>query len=229
MKRKLVPFVVLLLALYGLLSLVTRVALSPSSEYRNLSPFVWLFDSPVYAGYIPTPVKSVQQVSVSVAAAAITGSATITAVVTGNSLIVYQGIFTDDSGNAFGCQDWMIGAFSSTTTITATKGSTCSTFNNNYKAVVIEFLGNFVKSSGNGVIAIADGSTSNTAPITSVNTAKMAVAYTGQKNNTAALTTAREDFVTVSWTNATTITAARGATSSNLNNLNAGYNYVEFK
>lgn len=208
-------------------ALQTRLA--SNVLYRNLSPFVWFLDGQdVSATYVPTPIKSIQQVSIAVSGT--TNTATISSIVTGSSLLVYQGHTSTDAGGALNFDDFGYGTITNATTITAAKQGSGASGAIIWRGVVVEYLQNFTRSQGCSTIAIADGSTSNTATIASVTTSKTVVAFTGASNanatNTALLT---EILPVASLTNATTITAARNSTAAAGTSLLAGYCYLEFR
>ena len=81
-----------------------------------------------------------------------------------------------------------------------------------------------IKSVQQGTIAINDPALSNTAVITSVNTAKAFVLNLGMET---ASTGIAQIMTRVSLTDATTVTATRGATAAG-NNVTVGFVVVEF-
>lgn len=85
-----------------------------------------------------------------------------------------------------------------------------------------QFLPGAIKSIQRGTITIAGSSTSNTATITSVNTAKSIISLLG----TASTETSTANVLAhVALTNATTVTATRGGSTGS---LVVGYQVVEY-
>lgn len=173
-------------------------------------------------------IKSIQYVSILIASGAGSATATITAVVTANSLLMCLGITTDGGNAAVGT--WTVNAvLTNTTTITATKGGGFTGSNTTWVGVVIEFNSSFVKSSGTGSISILDAGTSATATITAVVTSKCILASTGMTNASVGLAYSPSVYnYSLTLTNTTTITAAVNANSGGNTRTEAvGYSYVE--
>lgn len=181
--------------------------------------------------YIPTPIKSIQQVVISLTAGS--GTATLsTAVVPGASLLIFQGLVSNDNTAQLGFDDFATAVLTNSTTVTATRQGG-GTWALTWYGVVIEYLQTFVKSVGGGTIAIADGASSNTATITAVDPAKTLVVCTGWQNANSNPSSAESKWVevvgAVSLTNATTITGNRGGTALSGTSCQVGYRYIEFK
>lgn len=199
--------------------------------------------TPLEATFIPSPVKSIQQVSIAFAGAN-TAAAVITAIVPGNSILMYQGHVSADNVSALvPCDAFMLGTITDATHITAISGgtgATCApTAAAKYNAVVVEYIPQFIKSQGCGTIAPADGASTGTATITAVVVAKTIVALTGfgQLAAGAPMTMGglggQNVATQLGWlltlTNTTTITAT-GTTLSTPSGLRRiGYCYLEFK
>ena len=127
-------------------------------------------------------------------------TATITAVNTANAVIVFGGFSVNNAtaNTSFSVYVTLTNA----TTVTAT---TVGTGNDRVVAfTVIEFMPGVIRSVQGGTITLA-GVASNTATITSVNTAKSYVAYLGMSTNVAE----DQTLPRVVLTNATTVTATR--------------------
>lgn len=179
--------------------------------------------------YIPTPIKSIQQVAI--ACGGLSAVATISPVIVGASLLIYQGHQSQDAGGALNFDDFAYGLLTNPTTVTVAKqGNGALGGQVVWNGMVVEFLQNFVKSQGSGTIAIPDGSASATVTIPSVNTGKTILVFTGQSNANN-VNTGRMNALcaTVALTNGTTITAARLAAAVTLTGLLVGYHYLEFK
>ena len=92
------------------------------------------------------------------------------------------------------------------TTVTATRfTSDANTFAVGY--AVVEFLPGIIRSVQSGTIEL-NGSTSNTFPITAVNTAKAFVIHLGTRYNTVAAANVNQRDSILTLTNATTVTAS---------------------
>lgn len=164
-------------------------------------------------------INNIQQVSITIASGATTGTATVNAAV-GTFILLWQGnstTATTSFAQSFGRVSI------SGTTVTATR-NTSSTNTVTVNAVLIDADSSLVASVQMGTIAITAG-TSNTATITSVNTSNSAVALLGF---TAANTTF--DFElnnpVLVLTNSTTVTASVARLTTN---CTAGYIVVEFQ
>lgn len=174
------------------------------------------------ATYIPTPIKSLTPISITISAASTSNTQTVS-VTAANSLLIATGISDNnvlppDSG-------WAKGTITSGVTITATRIASVGAVT--YTATLVEFIPQFVKSQGCNAIDLADTVASNTATITSVNTAKTLLAHTGVTSTVGSgvsLTVNNAQLTTLTQTNATTITVTRGVTSGE---VNTGYCYLE--
>ena len=82
-----------------------------------------------------------------------------------------------------------------------------------------------INATGRGTISIADGSSSATATITTVVTARTMVRHMGAVSND---TTVSQTMTRIELTNATTITAAVQGAGSGGRVLTVGYEYTEF-
>lgn len=133
--------------------------------FRNLSPFVWLFDQPAYASYVPLAIKSINRNA---------GTQTITAVVTANTIVRYLGCLgvsgDTDARNILGTV-----VLTDTTHVTVGGAGAASC---GWEAV--EYTPGVLKSMQRGTITIASGgAVSNTAAITAVTTAKAECVWGG--------------------------------------------------
>lgn len=162
---------------------------------------------PVQASYIPTPFKSIQPISITVAGAA-SNTQTVTSVTPANSILLDAGRTSSDASGFVngGGLAWL--TLTNATTVTATRG-----VNNAdtavIKGVLLEFLPGMLKSSTQcGTIAYAGGS--STATITSVDTTKAILVSTGFGNNYNTPSSAGDSnvFPVLTLTNATTVTSS---------------------
>ena len=85
-----------------------------------------------------------------------------------------------------------------------------------------QFLPGAIKSIQRGTIVIAAASASNTATITSVNTAKALITMLGAESTD---TSVANTMTRLALTNATTVTASRGGTTGS---VTVGYQVVEY-
>src|SRR5581483_6763763 len=133
----------------------------------------------VLATYFPTPVKSVQQVSITIGTSSATGTATVTSVTPAASLLVFQGTTTADTNPYYGINT-AYGTITNATTVTATRGFAFTLATTVYNAVLVEFLPQFVKSQKCGTRGLGARATAATGPTASaVVPTKTVVANTG--------------------------------------------------
>lgn len=150
----------------------------------------------------------VQQVSITIASGATTGTATITAVGAG-AFIVWDGQTTTDSSTAVSALARI--EITNTTTITATR-NTSSTDTITINAVVIDGdATNLIKSVQSGTTTILTAATTGTSTISAVTNTNTAIFFLGTSTASAAGSLLRVDC-NVSLAG-TTVTATRGASS----------------
>ncbi|NDF11896.1 MAG: hypothetical protein EB060_03650 [Proteobacteria bacterium] len=173
-----------------------------------------------------SPIVSVQEVAITIGSGATSNTASITSVNTSNAHVIFNGFLTDITtlGGANKIQPRV--ELTSSTVVTAYRNTAGGSVT--VRATVIEWDSAWIQSIQTGTITIAAGSSSNTGTVSSVTTGNSAVIYLGQT----ATDTATDDcyparFATrLTLTNATTITASRGTTTSA---VTVGYALVEFK
>lgn len=148
-------------------------------------------------------INGVQQVSITIANGATSGTATITAAV-GTAFIIFQGSTFTQAGVS-STKSRVRVELTNSTTVTAyrnaTDTSTCTV-----NAVVVDATSSLVTSVQTGTISLSAGVASNTATISSVNTSNTAIVNLG---STASPTTLglNSSSAVLSLTNATTVTA----------------------
>lgn len=164
-------------------------------------------------------IKSIQYGTISMSGSS--GTAAITAVDTANSFVLLNGRSSNWSGGS-GAQyfDTQV-ELTNSTTVTAyriTSGgiTVVAAF------VVVELMPGVARSIQSGLITIGTGTT-NTATVTSVNTAKAWMIWTGNRANA---TSDDSGLSYLTLTNSTTITATRGGTTGG-GFSNGGYCLVE--
>ncbi len=167
--------------------------------------------------------SSTQQGTATIAANATSGTATITSVTTGQTFL-FQGGWTFPSA---------LSNLTALPLIVLTNGTTVTATNNfaggagsitSFNFTAVEFKSADIKSINRGNIVIASGSTSNTATITAVNTGKTASNFLGCYSSTSV--SFATNYGTITLTNSTTATAARGASTTDT--LTVSYEAIEF-
>lgn len=167
-------------------------------------------------------IVSAQQVTITIGSLASSATATISAVDTSKSFLVFGGYTTTSSvRNVSACQPRI--ELTNGTTVTAYRDSTISTTSTTVKCTVLEFNSRFIKSVQRGTISIA-GTNSATATISAVDPANSVSIYLGSTcTNT---TTSNSFFISYNvLTDATTVTATTAAVS----NSTVGFCVVEFQ
>jgi hypothetical protein len=179
--------------------------------------------------YIPTPIKSFQQVAI--VCSGTSQAAAITMVDVSASLLSYQGHSSQDNSASINQDEFCYGLITGPTVVTVSRaGNGALGGAITWCGLVEEYLKTFIKSQGSGTIAIPDGSTSAIVTIPAVNPLKTRVAFTGLSNANA-VNTGRMNalMAAVFLTDAVTITAARAAAAVTATSLVVGYSYLEFK
>ena len=219
------------------------MSMAPSEwRWRNPSPFVWLLGGvPLQATYTPTPIKSVQTVTVTFNGSQASNQAALNPALTSlaNSVLTWEGTFAHTSGGFYSSAGFLIGTLSSVNAVTANTGSGNPLNGSYYRGVVIEFLSNFVKSRACNTISIPNGSDSatNAAPFSpAVTVAKTWLTMTGgMTTSTIQLNGAADGEgqaqMDITLTNTTTATAfwQWNASTSRPQARQIGYCYVEFR
>jgi hypothetical protein len=167
------------------------------------------------SGYI----KSVQQVSITIAAGSSSNTASINAVSTATTFIIYQGTTTTLVGPTNTDHTWVRLTLTNSTTITATRQGTQDDVT--VKCTVIEATPSLVQNVQYGTVSGTQVFT-NTATIASVDTSRSAVFYLGQSGGGS---NGMADNIAVTLTNSTTVTADIG----NQNTWTASFVVVQFQ
>ena len=163
-------------------------------------------------------IRSVQYGSITVANTETTQTATITAVDVTRASLVFLGC----SNNAGGAPNGQVHlALTNSTTVTATRGA--SSVSTTVAFCVIEYQPQVIRRVQRGTIAITAGNTTNTAAITSVNTAKSVLSWLGQSLATGDLT---DGSARLTLTSATVVTATREV---NTNEMTVAYQVLEWR
>jgi len=166
-------------------------------------------------------IRSIQSGSANMQGAT-TSNFTIAAVDMTNCIVLSRGLTygTDSDDIGYMVAYWSL-TNSTTATVTRNSGGSGS---GTWSATVIEFAPGIIKSRQSGVISMGGGQASLTATITSVDTAKSMVVFTGfiASAGTAAMASI---WPSLTLTNATTVTLARNTSSSG---TGASYQVVEF-
>lgn len=147
-------------------------------------------------------IKSIQKGSITIGAAASSNTATISAVTTANTVLIYDGAQCGQTNQTSGLDAAVRISLTNSTTVTATRGGTSSSVTVNF--TVVEFASG-VNSVQAGTIAIVGAATSNTATISAVG-ANAFVMWLGSSTATANVDTGDLQG-SVTLTNTTTVTA----------------------
>jgi hypothetical protein len=169
-------------------------------------------------------ITSIQTVSITIGNGSTSNTATISSVNTSNTVVVWGGFKTDDSG-FFAQAVWPRIELTDATTVTASRNIS-STSTVTVYATIVEFDSSMISSVQAGTVTLSSAQTSNTATISAVTTSRSVVFYLGAINAINGLTPAAILF-TVALTNSTTVTVARNTTGSSA--MTAGFIVVEFQ
>lgn len=152
------------------------------------------------SGYI----KSVQQVSITLASSAESNTATINAVNTATTFIVFQGLTTPLQGpsNTGNASAWL--TLTNSTTVTATRSNGYTSGEVTVRCTVIEATPSLVQNVQYGTVAATSPLFTNSATIAAVDTSRSAVFYLGQSQGGG---NGMSNNIAVTLTNSTTVTA----------------------
>ena len=195
----------------GVDGVYTRVALTNATTVtatRGASPAFSKTIICTVVEYTDAAVDSVQQGTISMTDTTASGTDTISSVTTSRSIVIYNGdSITVDVGEGRAMTDVSL---TNSTTVTATRGTTSSTSHSVTTGyVVIEFAAGITDSVQEYSITISSG-TSATATISSVDTSRT-VTFPGGMTTPQGGPDAGHEMSYSQLTNATTVTATRGA------------------
>lgn len=157
-------------------------------------------------------IKSVQQVTTTIAASGTTVNATISSVNTASTMLAW-GSWAPDLFAVGDTTRWPYTFLANATTLTSTRiGNSAAT--SVTKLTVVEFYPRFVKSMNRAQTTIGSGAASNTATIAAVNTAKTLVTWNGLTDSANDAANPGTCYLTAGLTNSTTITVAIGVSST---------------
>lgn len=212
-----------LLASLGARDVVTRVVFPDHAV--TFDP-LGLLGGRLEASYIPTVIKSVQSATMDLNGVT-SKTSTITAVTTANSALFYLGS-TCSGCSALNGVSYIFArcTLTNTTTVTCVNGGAVGV-TNLASWHLVEFRGGVVKSVQRGSVALATAA-SQTATITSVNTAKSFVNFLGLENNDTATAWQSGYMPKLVLTSATVVTATSGVANASSTTNNVGYQVVEF-
>lgn len=165
-------------------------------------------------------IKSVQRGTITISGTT-SNTATITAVSLNNSIITYLYHSTSSTAAAGREADARV-ELTDNVTVTAVKGFATGDLVASYE--VIEFWPGIIRSVQRGTVTVANGATSNTATITSVNTIKSFIMWLG-RSTTSTSSSGSVNWLRLDLTDATTVTATR---NSSTDAFVVGYQVVEF-
>ncbi len=154
-------------------------------------------------------IKSIQRGTIALTAGNLTGTVTITAVVTANCVLTFLGV-TSDTATANAERAEARVSLTNATTVTATRAD--STDNALLSFEIMEYQPGVIKSVQRGTINIV---TSTTDPITAVDTTKANLSFLGFTLDATAAATLRPDVMQpkLVLTNATTVTGSRNTST----------------
>ncbi|MBX9583665.1 MAG: hypothetical protein K2X87_25465 [Gemmataceae bacterium] len=171
-------------------------------------------DGSPYARLAASPyVRSVQAVSITIPAGSTSATQTVTSVSTTRSVIFWDGQLTDNTSLAPDRTTARL-TLTDATTVTATRAASSGTNGITVKAYLVEFQASVVDSVEYGTVSIGSGASSNTATVASVDVTRSTVFYLGSTTTSNSSGTAEQHLMTVTLTDATTVTAATSATST---------------
>ena len=170
----------------------------------------------------PSLIQSVQRGTFTLAAAT-SGTATITAVKTENTVLMFLGMTQSEANPNLAPAAGRI-TLTNATTITGTLGYNAANAIFSYE--VVEYLPGVIRSVQLGTVAVA-GNASATATVTAVRTDKSHLSLLGWSMTTVAAPVADVYAVNAVLTNATTVTAARDAADAS-NQITAAFQLVEW-
>lgn len=169
-------------------------------------------------------IQSIQQVEITIATSATTGTATISAVNTANAVIIWGGCRTTDT-LGLANQDMARIDLTNSTTVTATRSTLSLTDTVIVCATIVEFTSAAITSVQYGNISFSTVQTTKTATISSVNTSYAVVLYLGVASANTGSTTS-SIYTGLQLTNSTTVTATRNSAGGFADTV--GYCVVEF-
>lgn len=172
--------------------------------------------------FLPSIIQSIQQVELTIAAAATSGTAAITAVDPNKCMVTWQGERSAETSMASNEDDARV-ELTSSILVTASTNTANASNSRIVRATIIEFKSWAVDSVQSGTITMT-GATSNTATITEVDTTRTAILYLGETTTSTPQGYGRNRS-TVVLTDSTTVTATR---LTGTDNSTVGYNVVQF-
>lgn len=176
------------------------------------------------AGATPAYLRSVQQVSITIPAGSTSATATISAVDTAKTAVLFQGVNSNNAGAAPAKSLARI-ELTDATTVTAYRNTSDASITATVQAVIFEGTSALIKSVQHGTITVNAAGTSNTATVNSVATGKAALVWLGQ-TTTETSDFAPENFCPrITLTNSTTVTANRAGNGSA---VTVGFCLIEF-
>lgn len=183
--------------------------------FRRRSPLTGSALSSTLARWTqPGLVMSIQRGTVTIAAAATSGTATITAVDLTTTRLRFLGSITTDSADSGTNPEtyYVRIALTNGTTITATRDTADGTYGRVVRFEVTQYYPGVIKRVQRDIVTVSAG-TSGTTTITTANTLKTEIDYLGHTMHANA-TTANVMGADVAITNATTVTATIGNVAS---------------
>lgn len=170
-------------------------------------------------------IKSIQRGTITISSGS-SGTATINTVVPDNCIVVHLQASSTQAVQPNLTVWFSAATLTNATTVTATWGVVVASTTCSFE--VIEFMPGVVKSRQTGTIILTGGSeSSDTATISAVDMAKAICSMPGQNTGTGGSATA-DELLKLVFTNATTITASRGAVGAAFATNTAYFQVMEF-
>lgn len=175
-------------------------------------------------------IRSSQHGLITLGNATATATATIDAVDTAQSIVLWSGGYGNQNTGNPPSSTFSVVDLTNATTITATRGSTSGANTLYVPYQVCEFAPGVFRSIQSGTVSMGNGVSTNTATITGVNTGKSICVFRGWYTNDTTTGTTPWDFqmwgVSQRLTNSTTITVNRYL--SNVYTVTVAYSVLEF-
>lgn len=208
----------------ALVALVILLNLAgPDRSMRWIGPAIWHATGPVvvHATYFPTEVRSRQRNTISLGVGVASNTATISSVTLANAAIRYLGVNRGSINGGVDTDQLVRLTLTNATTVTATRASSVDAATVSFE-VDEYFPWSLLSNTQCGTITNLTTSLTATQTITSVNTGKAQLEFTGEDSNSG---DTGKDMYLLALTNSTTITATRIVSQAITSNI--GYCVVE--
>lgn len=211
------------LAVALVLALAALNLAGPDRSIRWAPPGLWHAAGPVvvHATYFPTEVRSRQRATIALGVGVTSNTATISSVTLANAAIRYLGVNRGSINGGVDTDQLVRVTLTNATTVTATRASSVDAASVSFE-VDEYFPWSLLSNTQCGTISNVTASLTATQTITSVNTGKAQLEFTGEDSNSG---DTGKDMYLLALTNSTTITATRIVSQAITSNI--GYCVVE--